>query len=299
VKLIEKIAVGSIAVGGLVLVGKLLAAKVSGSTALFSDALESLVNVASSALALYALIIGAKPADDEHHYGHAKAELLSAIATGAMILLAALLIFRRAVFALVHPEGLATLEAGLGLGLALNAGAGAINAAWAWILHRAGRAYRSPALLADSQHLFSDVLTSVGIIIALLAAAWLHIPRLDPLIALATAGQITIMGWRTVMRSISGLLDEAPPPAITARIYQLVRENADGAIEAHDLRIRQAGPASFLEFHLVVPGEMTVNQAHAICDRIEAALKTELPGALITIHVEPPEKAKHEGVLVP
>ncbi len=298
-KPILKIAAGSIAVGVLVFAGKMLAAKVSGSTALFSDALEALVNVASSALALYALVIGAKPADEVHNYGHAKAELLSAIATGAMILLAALLIFHRAVLALWHPQGLAALEGGLGLGLALNAGAGAVNAGWAMVLRHYGKKDRSPALLADAEHLLSDVLTSVGIVIALLAAAWAHLPRLDPIIALAIAAQIAVMGWHTVMRSISGLLDEAPPPAITERIHNLVRERASGAIEAHDLRIRQAGHASFLEFHLVVPGEMTVNESHAICDRIEAALKAEMDGVIITIHVEPPEKAKHEGVLVP
>ena len=299
VKTIQKIAAGSIAVGVLVFAGKMLAAKVSGSTALFSDALEALVNVASSALALYALVIGAKPADEVHNYGHAKAELLSAVATGAMILLAALLIFHRAVLALWHPQGLAALESGLGLGLALNAGAGVVNAGWGLVLRHYGRKGRSPALLADAQHLFSDVLTSLGIVVALLVADWLHMPRLDPVIALVIAAQIAVMGWHTVMRSISGLLDEAPPPAITERIHQLVRERASGAIEAHDLRIRQAGHASFLEFHLVVPGEMTVNESHAICDRIEAALKAEMDGVIITIHVEPPEKAKHKGVLVP
>jgi cation diffusion facilitator family transporter len=299
VKPIQKIAAGSIAVGCLVFAGKMLAAEFSGSTALFSDALEALVNVASSVLALYALIIGAKPADEEHNYGHAKAELLSAIATGAMILLAAMLIFHRAALALWHPEGLEALGSGLGLGLALNAGAGGVNAIWGLVLRHFGRRDRSPALVADAQHLFSDVLTSAGIIAALLLADWLRMPRLDPIIALATAGQIAVMGWHTVMRSISGLLDEAPPLAITERIHQLVREHAGGAIEAHDLRIRQAGSSSFLEFHLVVPGEMTVDDAHAICDRIEEALKTEMQGAIITIHVEPPERAKKEGVLVP
>jgi cation diffusion facilitator family transporter len=299
VKPIQKIAAGSIAVGALVFAGKMLAAKVSGSTALFSDALEALVNVASSALALYALIIGAKPADEEHNYGHAKAELLSAIATGAMILLAAFLIFHRAILALWHPEGLAALEGGLGLGIVLNAGAGGVNAAWGLVLRLVGRKERSPALLADAQHLFSDVLTSLGIVIALLVADWLRMPRLDPLIALGIAAQIAVMGWHTVMRSISGLLDEAPPHAITERIHQLVREHASGAIQAHDMRIRQAGPASFLEFHLVVPGAMTVHEAHDICDRIEAALKAEMEGVIVTIHVEPPEKAKKEGALLP
>ena len=148
------------------------------------------------------------------------------------------------------------------------------------------------------KHLTSDVLTTIGIIVALVGAAVLHLPILDPVIAVAIALQIAVMGGMTVIRSLSGLLDEAPPPAITARIQELVRDHATGALEAHDLRMRQAGPASFLEFHLVVPGEMTVAAAHEICDRIEAALKAEMAGVVITIHVEPEMKAKHKGVLV-
>jgi cation diffusion facilitator family transporter len=296
VKPLLKYAAGSIAIAAAVLALKLAAARISGSAALFSDALESLVNVAASSLALYALIAGAKPPDREHPYGHAKVELLSAVATGSLILVAAVLIVQRSVTVLLHPPGLALLAGPLGFGLALNGAAGLINLAWAVLLARISR--RSPALAADSKHLFSDVLTTIGTIIALIAAALLHLPILDPIIALAIGVQIAVMGGQTVLTSLSGLLDEAPPPQITARINDLVRTHATGALEAHDIRIRQAGPASFLEFHLVVPGAMTVAAAHDICDRIEAALKTELEGVVITIHVEPEQKAKHEGVLV-
>jgi cation diffusion facilitator family transporter len=289
---------GSIVIGVAVFAGKLVAARVSGSTALFSDALESLVNVAASSLALYALIVSAKPADKEHPYGHAKVELLSAVATGAMILVAAVLIFQRAVGVFLHPVGLAPLREGLGAGLLLNGLAGGLNAVWAYVLAYIGRRDRSPALAADAQHLTSDVLTTIGVIVALVGAALLHLPILDPVIAVAIAVQIAVMGGMTVMRSLSGLLDEAPPPVMTARIQDLVREHATGALEAHVLRIRQAGPASFLEFHLVVPGEMTVAAAHEICDRIEAALQAEMAGMVITIHVEPEMKAKHQGMLV-
>jgi cation diffusion facilitator family transporter len=296
---IVKFAVGSIGVGVAVLVLKFLAATVSGSAALFSDALESTVNVAASILALYALVAGAKPPDREHPYGHAKVELLSAVATGAMILVAAVLIFQRAYVAIRHPVALHALYGGLGLGLGLNALAGIFNAIWAFVLQRVSRRHKSPALHADAQHLWTDVLTTGGILVGLGAAAILHLPLLDPLIAIAIAVQIAAMGGHTVLKSLSGLLDEAPPPAMTARVQNLVRAHATGALEAHDLRIRQAGPASFLEFHLVVPGNMTVNSAHVICDRIEAALQEEMPGVVITIHVEPDAKAKHEGVLVP
>ncbi len=296
-KPIVRFAAGSILLALVVLVLKFLAARVSGSAALFSDALEAVVNVAASSLALYALVAGAKPADRQHPYGHAKVELLSAVATGAMILLAAILIFQRALHLIFHPMALPPLTGRLGFGLCLNALAGCCNAGWAVLLRRKARL--SPALAADAQHLLSDVLTTIGIIVALIAGALLHVPLMDPLIALAIAVQIAVMGSLTVTRSLSGLLDEAPPAAMTARIQDLVRLHATGALEAHDLRIRQAGPAAFLEFHLVVPGGMTVAAAHDICDRIEAALRAEMAGVVITIHVEPEAKAKHdEGILV-
>lgn len=296
---LRQFAVASIALGVGVLAAKAAAAALSGSAALYSDALESLINVAASSLALYALIAGAKPADRQHPYGHAKVELLSAVATGGMILVAAVLIFQRGLAGLLHPAGLAPLDGGLGAGLALNGLAGAANAGWAMVLRRVSRRDRSPALAADSQHLLADALTSLGIVLALLAAALARLPILDPLIALAIAVQIAVMGGLTMLRSLSGLLDEAPPPVVARRIQDLVRMHATGALEAHDLRMRQAGTASFLEFHLVVPGAMSVAAAHEICDRIEAALKAEMAGVVITIHVEPEEKAKHHGVLVP
>ncbi len=295
---VVKFALGSIIIGLAVLLLKFFGARVSGSAALYSDALESLVNVASSLLALYALIAGAKPADRQHPYGHAKVELLSAVATGGMILVAAVLIVQRAVSVFRHPVALAPLAGGLGFGLGLNAAAGLLNLAWASGLRRMAATARSPALAADASHLFADVLTTIGIILALLVAHLLKLPVLDPIIAVFIAIQIALLGSRTILQSLSGLLDEAPPEAMRARIAELVREHAAGAIEAHDFRTRQAGPASFLEFHLVVPGTMTVAVAHDICDRIEAALKAEMPGVIITIHVEPDGKAKHEGVLV-
>ena len=290
-------AIGSIGVALVALALKFAAARVSGSAALFSDALESLVNVGASSLALYALVASRKPPDLRHPYGHAKVELLSAVTTGAVILLAGVLILKRALAALWHPPALAPLQGGLGFGLSLNGAAGLANLLWALMLRRISR--HSPALAADAQHLLTDVLTTLGIIVALVAAALLRLPVLDPVVALFIAAQVAIAGTYTLQRSFSGLLDEAPPPEMTARIQDLVRLHAAGAIEAHDLRVRQAGPSYFLEFHLVVPGGMTVAAAHDICDRIEAALKAEMDGVAITIHVEPEVKALHHGVLVP
>lgn len=295
---IFKIATASIGVGAIVLACKIAAADVSHSTALFSDALESIVNIASSAIAFYGLYIAAKPADAVHQYGHEKAELISAVAIGVMIVVAALIIFDRAIIEFFHPTPLAALSGGLGLGLGINALACVINLAWSRVLKLFGRRWLSPGLTADSQHLVSDVFTSAGIIIGLLAAGLLRWHILDPLIALVVALQIAYMGGKTVIASISGLLDEAPPQSVLQRMTQLVQQFGEGAIEAHDFRMRQAGPATFMEFHLIVPGKMSVDEAHDICDRIEKAMKQELPGMVITIHIEPEAKAKQEGVLL-
>lgn len=289
-----RLAAGSVVIGILALGLKAEAWHVSGSAALYSDALESLVNVFAAIMVLMALKAAAKPADPEHPYGHAKAELLSAVAEGGLIIFAAVLILERAGHTIMAPR----LPDAPWLGLVLNAVGGAVNAFWALILGRSGATRRFPALAADQAHLVADAITTIGIVAGLSLAVLADIPILDPLIAIAIAMQIAFMGGRTVLRSLSLLLDRAPSPEMVARIRHLVGIHAIGAIEAHDMRIRQAGPSSFLEFHLVVPGDMSVAESHTICDRIETVLKQEMPGVIITIHVEPDHKAKHEGIMV-
>ncbi|MHB1303137.1 MAG: cation diffusion facilitator family transporter [Acidiphilium sp.] len=289
-----RLAAGSLAVGLAVAGVKAAAWQVSGSAALYSDALESLVNVFAALMVLFALKAAAKPADSEHPYGHAKVELFSAVAEGGLIVLAAVLILQRGASALFRPH----LPHAPWLGLALNALGGAFNAIWAIALTRSGATRRFPAVAADRAHLIADAITTIGIVVGLSLAVLANLPILDPFIAIAIAVQIAVIGGRTMLHSLSQLLDRAPPPAIAARIRSLVGLHATGALEAHDMRMRQAGHSSFLEFHLVVPGEMSVADAHAICDRIESALKSEMPGVIITIHVEPDHKAKHQGILV-
>ncbi len=290
----QRIAIGSVALGVAVLALKFAAWRLTGSIALYSDALESVVNVAAAALAFGALRVAAKPADSNHPYGHTKAEFLAAVIEGALIVLAAALILQQAWLAWRGHHTLATP----GPGLALNLLATLINAGWAVVLGRTGGRARSPALLADARHLWSDVATSLGIV-AGVTVAWLsRRVFLDPLLAALVAAYILWSGMRLISESVGGLMDEAPAGVIVARIRTLVGDAAAGAIEAHDLRMRRAGRQSFLEFHLVVPGEMSVAEAHAICDRIEAALRAELEGLVVTIHVEPEGKAKHKGVLV-
>ena len=173
-----------------------------------------------------------------------------------------------------------------------------LNAFWAAFLFRASRSARSPALRGDAIHLLTDVVTSLAILAGVGVVMATGLLALDPLIAAAVAIYILWSGARLVRDSVGGLMDQAPPPAILERIRTLVREHAAGALEAHDLRTRHAGRLTFLEFHLVVPGAMRVDEAHAICDRIEAALRAEMAGIMVTIHVEPEGKAKHRGVVV-
>jgi cation diffusion facilitator family transporter len=290
----ERIAAGSIAVGLAVLSLKMAAWQVTGSAALFSDAAESVVNVAAALLALFALRLSAVPADANHPYGHHKVEFLSAVIEGVLIVLAALEILRHARLAYLHPTPIETPL----YGMLLNGLATLLNLGWALVLLRTGRRVRSPALTGDGRHLMSDVVTSSGVLTGVGLVVITGVPWLDPLLAALTAFYILGAGTYLIRESVSGLMDAVPSADIVKRVRDLVAENAAGAIEAHDLRMRHAGPTIFLEFDLVVPGSMTVAESHDICDRVEAGLKAEMEGMLITIHVEPEGKAKHQGVLV-
>jgi cation diffusion facilitator family transporter len=288
VRTLHLIAMGSIAVALAVMGLKYAAFVLTGSVALYSDALESIVNLVTAIAALVAINVSTRPADKNHPFGHHKAEYLSAVLEGALIVVAALLIFKEAYSALVAPRAIEDF----GTGAAVSGLATLINGGWSAYLIRRGRALRSPALVADGWHLLSDVLTSVGVIGGLLLAGATGLHVLDPLIAIAVAAYILWSGSRIAMASMSGLLDEAADADIQMRIREAIRRSGDGALQAHDVRTRQAGRAIFIEFHLVVPGSMTVDAAHEICDRLEAALEAEIEGSEVVIHVEPDHKAK-------
>lgn len=289
-----KLAIGSLIVGAVVLALKTLAWWLTGSVALLSDALESTVNVATALAALVAVRIAELPADANHPYGHHKAEFFSAVLEGVLIIVAALLILHEAWNGF---QSARVLDAPLD-GLAVNAVASVINAIWCSRLLTRGRALRSPALVADGQHILADVVTSVGVTIGVLLAIVTGAWWLDPVMAALVAVNILWSGWKVMTQSLSGLLDEAVPDETLRRIREAISANADGAIEAHDLRTRHAGPRTFIDFHLIVPGEMTVLDSHKVCDRVEAALRDLLPDANVTIHVEPEHKAKHSGIVV-
>ena len=286
-----KLALGSIAVGVLVLSLKYLAYRLTGSIALYSDALESIINVATAIAAFLAVRLSAVPPDANHPYGHHKAEYLSAVVEGVLIVVAALTILREAYYGFVAPKPLdAPFE-----GLMVNAAASAINAMWCSILFRYGRRWRSPALVAEGRHLWTDVVTSGLVLVGVGLVAVTGWLQLDPALAALIAVNILWSGWKLMRESIGGLMDEAAPQETLARVRELISGHAAGALEAHDLRTRHAGRVTFIDFHLVVPGTMSVAESHALCDRIEAALRTDIEHAVITIHVEPEEKAKHPG----
>ena len=289
-----KIAVGSILVGLMVLGLKTLAWYLTGSVALLSDALESIVNVATALAALVAIKVAQRPADQGHPYGHHKAEFLSAVLEGVLIIVAAILILSEAWRAFQAP----VVIQDAGIGMAINAGAGLINAFWCTVLIRQGRKLRSPALEADGKHLLTDVISSGGVLVGVALAVTTGWAVLDPILAMLVGVNILWSGWKVMTASLSGLMDEAVPDNTLSQIRDIISDKATGAIEAHDLRTRHAGAVTFIDFHLVVDGQTTVCDAHAICDRIEASLKSNLPNAQITIHVEPEHHAKHSGVLV-
>jgi cation diffusion facilitator family transporter len=289
-----KIALGSFVVSIVVLATKYIAFRITGSVALFSDALESIINVVTAIAVIVAIKAAAVPPDEQHPYGHHKAEYLSAVVVGTMIVAAAVAILHEAYQGFLAPK---VIDAPF-IGLAVSTAATLLNIGWSYVLIRQGRLYRSASLVADGKHLMADVVTSLGVLVGVALVIATGIVQLDAAIAALVALHVLWSGWGVIRESASGLLDEAAPPEELALIRGVISANARDALEAHALRTRHAGRVTFIDFHLVVPTAMTVGEAHDICDKIELALKDAVEGAITTIHVEPEEKAKHTGVIV-
>lgn len=255
------------------------------SVGLLSDALESGVNLAAGLVALTTLTIGARPPDEDHAYGHAKAEYFSSGVEGALILIAAGTMVFSAARRLLSPVPLERLE----LGLAVSLLASLVNFGVARVLARAGRHYRSIALEADAQHLQTDVWTSAGVLVGLGAVALTGWDLLDPLIALAVAGQISWSGIRLVRRSALGLMDTALPAHELQAIQGVLGRYADEGIRYHALRTRQAGARSFISLHVQVPGRWTVQRGHNLLEAIERDLRQAVPMGVVFTHIEPVE----------
>lgn len=257
----------------------------TGSVGLLSDALESLVNLAGALMALWMITLAAQPADDRHAYGHSKAEYFSSGFEGFLILAAACSIAYAAVGRLLAPQ---PLEA-LGVGLLVSVLASLINLFTGWVLLRAGRQHRSITLEADAHHLLTDVWTSAGVLLGLVAVwatGWLW---LDPVLALLVAANIVWTGVKLVRRSASGLMDESLPPEQLQTIHGVLAAYEAQGIAFHALLTRQAGARAFVTVHVLVPGYWSVQQGHDQVELIETDIRRALPHVHVLTHLEPIE----------
>jgi len=257
----------------------------TGSVGLLSDALESFVNLAAAIVALFALHLVNRPADDEFTFGYSKVEYFSSGFEGGMILLAAAGIVITAVPRLIHPQELEQL----GIGLAISVAASLVNLGVALILQRAGKHYNSITLEADARHLMTDVWTTGGVLVGI-ALVWLTgYVRLDSIIALLVAANILFTGYRLLVRSGRGLLDMALEPEELDSIKSILNEYKPKGVNYHALRSRQAARSKFLVVHLLVPGSWSVLKGHRLAEKIENQVRATIPGANIVTHVEPVE----------
>ncbi len=258
----------------------------TGSVGLLSDALESVVNLVAAIVALGILTIAARPPDDEHAYGHGKAEYFSSGVEGGLILIAAASIIYTAVQRLIAPQPIEQI----GLGLTISVGASAINFIVARILLRAGQLNHSITLEADAHHLMTDVWTSVGVVGGIGAVALTGWDRLDPIIAMIVAANIVWSGVRLLQRSALGLLDTALSAEDRALVVAILTKYSEReGIQYHALRTREAAARRFVSVHILVPGAWTVAHGHTLLERIESDVREALPGTSVFTHLEPIE----------
>ena len=269
----------------VVLLGvKITAAALTGSSAIYSDAAESVVNVLAAGFASYSLRLSRKPADRDHHYGHEKASFLSAGFEGAMITVAACFILYDSIHKLAVGGGVE--RTGLGLGLTLAATA--VNCLLGLMLVRTGRRARSLVLEANGQHILTDVWTSAGVVAGLVLVMITGQTVWDPLAAILVATNILFTGWSSVRRSLGGLMDEADPAVEESIRGLLGREAAARGLGFHQLRYRHTGRTHWVEFHLLFRDGTPIDEAHAIATEIESGLNDLLsPSARIITHLEP------------
>ena len=264
---------------------KAVAWQLTDSVGLLSDALESVVNLAGAMMALAMISLAALPPDEDHAYGHGKAEYFSAGFEGLLILVAAMAIGATAIMRLFDPRPLEQV----GIGLAVSLAASLLNLVTALILRAAGRRYRSLTLEADAHHLLTDVWTSVGVIVGLAAVSLTGWLWLDPVIALLVAGNILRIAWKLLYSSAQGLMDRALPDADTVLLQAIFDQHRAQGIEFHALRTRESGARRFIDVHVLVPGHWSVQHAHELVEKIEADIRHALPQSTILTHLEPLE----------
>jgi len=275
-----------VAVGGgfIIFAVKLGAWYISGSVALLSDALESIINIAASCLMLFSVYVSGRPADEEHHYGHQKVEYITSLAEGGLIITAAIFIIHTALERLSKPVPITSVESAIGI----NLFATAMNGGLSIYLIRRSKETGSIALEGDAKHLLSDVVTSVGVAGGLFISQLTGWIQADPLIALAVSVLIIRMGAEIIIKSSRGLMDDHCPET-EEKIEALLDRHRSRFVDYHDIKTRRSGTQVFAELHLSIDGEMTVKEAHDFTDHLEEDLEKELPDVSVTIHIEPPE----------
>jgi cation diffusion facilitator family transporter len=258
----------------------------TGSVGLLSDALESVVNLVAAVTALAMLAVAERPPDDDHPFGHTKAEYFAGAVEGALILVAAFGIAATAIERLIHPQPLEHV----GLGLAISVVASSINLGVARVLGRVGRRYGSITLEADARHLMTDVWTTLGVLIGVAAVQLTGWLPLDSIIAMLVALNIVWAGVQLMRRAATGLMDSAIPVPERERVQQVFARYAPDGVEFHSLRTRQAGQRRFIAVHVLVPGEWTVQRGHDLLERIEREVREAMPGpTTVLTHLEPIE----------
>jgi cation diffusion facilitator family transporter len=255
----------------------------TGSVGLLSDAAESLVNLVAAVVALIALHVAARPADDNHNFGHGKAEYFSAGIEGLMIFVAAAFILVTSVQRFLNP---APIES-VGLGLAISTVATAVNGAVGMLLLKAGAAHRSVTLTADGKHLLTDVWTSVGVIVGVLLVGLTGWERLDPIVAAIVGVNILVTGFRLVSQSMTSLLDAAMPADDLARVSAVLDSLRTPEVDFVEVRTRESGRHRFVSLKVLVPGGWTVEQGHNLADSVEVAISLDLPDTDVQTHLEP------------
>jgi cation diffusion facilitator family transporter len=255
---------------------------ITGSVGLLSDAAESLVNLAGAVMALAMLAIAARPADEDHAYGHGKAEYFSSGLEAALILLAAGGIAGAAVARLWEPRPLENVRDGLAIAVL----ASAVNLVVALVLLRAGRRHHSITLEANAHHLLTDVWTSAGVVVGVLAVAGTGWLWLDPAVALLVAANIVRIGLRIARQTVLGLMDSALDPEQQQAIQRVLERHRGERVQFHALRTRQAGARRFISLHVLVPGEWTVQRGHDLLEEIEGELRAAVPNATVFTHLE-------------
>lgn len=257
----------------------------TGSVGLLSDAAESVVNLVAAIVALIALKVAAKPADKNHHFGHSKAEYFSSAIEGVMIFVAAAVIMVLAIRRLLAPQPLEQV----GIGLLISVIAAAVNGAVALVLIRAGRRYNSITLRADGQHLMTDLVTSVGVVLGIGLVGLTGWYVLDPIVALAVGINILWTGWRLVAESTAGLMDESLPKETNDRLRQILAEHSSDDIKFHAVSTRVSGARAFMEMHMLVPGDWSVKRGHDAMEDLIAVIREEYPELHVSGHLEPVE----------